>query len=224
MADAASAAPAAKPYKGMAMEGFIARWYARNTEGSLAEFRDLAKRIAGSLVPGAHVLEVAPGPGYLAIELAKLGLSVTGVDISRSFVEIARERASEAGVRIEFREGNASALPFAANAFDFLVSRAAFKNFGDPAGALREMHRVLKPGATALVIDMRKAATNAEIASEVAKMNLGFVGGVMTRGALRSLRRRAYTKADFEKMLAGIGFSSVASDEGGIGSEVTLTK
>jgi hypothetical protein len=53
------------------MEGMIATWYAKNTAGSLAEFRDLAKRVAAELRPGALVLEIAPGPGYLAVELAR---------------------------------------------------------------------------------------------------------------------------------------------------------
>src|SRR5947209_17121635 len=91
-----------KPYKGMGMEGMIATWYAKNTGKSIAEFRDLAKRIADGLRPGDRVLEVAPGPGYLAIELARLGAyRITGLDVSRSFVRIARENAARAGVEID---------------------------------------------------------------------------------------------------------------------------
>src|SRR5438445_13741200 len=124
-----AAAGRLKPVKGPGMEGFIATWYAKNTGKSLAEFRDLAKRLVKELRPGDCVLEVAPGPGYLAIELARSGLfRITGLDISRSFVRIATENAKRDGVDVEFRQGNASALPFAANVFDFIVTRAAFKN------------------------------------------------------------------------------------------------
>jgi ubiquinone/menaquinone biosynthesis C-methylase UbiE len=220
-------APAApgKPYKGVNMEGFIARWYARNTASSLAEFEALAKRIASQLKPGAMVLEVAPGPGYLAIALAKLGpYRVTGIDISYTFVEIGKENAADAGVDVEFRQGNASALPFAANWFDFLVTRAAFKNFSDPVGAIAEMHRVLRPGGTALIDDMRKGATNREIAEEVEKMNLGFFGRTFTRAALRSLRARAYSREDFEAMAARTPFGTCEVSEGGIGLEIVLKK
>src|SRR5262245_23430405 len=154
----------AKPYKGLPMEGAIASWYAKNTAGSLAEFRALAARVAAELPPGADILAVAPGPGYLAIELATLGgYRLTGLDISRSFVRIAQEKAVLSGVRVDFREGNASALPFADNVFDFIVCRAAFKNFADPVGAIREMHRVSRPGGTALIVDMRNDATNDSI-------------------------------------------------------------
>jgi len=214
-----------KPYKGINMEGFIARWYARNTAGSVAEFEDLAKRIASQLKPGAMVLEVAPGPGYLAIALAKLGaFRITGIDISRTFIDICRENAQAAGVDIEFRVGNASALPFAANWFDFLITRAAFKNFSDPLGALNEMHRVLRPGGTAVIDDMRKDTTNREIAEEVDKMGLPLMGRMFTRAALRSLKARAYTSKDFEALVAQTPFRTAEISEYGIGLEVTLRK
>src|SRR6202008_4778774 len=78
-----------KPFRGMGMEGFIANWYAKNTAADIEDFRRTAQMIAPRLVAGAHVLEIAPGPGYLAIELAGLGpYSITGVDISKSFVRI----------------------------------------------------------------------------------------------------------------------------------------
>ncbi len=116
----------ARPYKGIPMEGMLATWYARNTAKSLAEFHDCAKRIAAGLAPGGRVLEIAPGPGYLAIELARLGpYRITGVDISRSFVRIAAGNAAGAGVEVDFRHGDAAALPFAADSFDFIVCRAA---------------------------------------------------------------------------------------------------
>jgi ubiquinone/menaquinone biosynthesis C-methylase UbiE len=203
----------------------LARWYARNTKGSLDEFRDLAKRIAAGLKPDAVVLEVAPGPGFLAIELARLGpYRVTGVDISKTFVEIAQANAADAKVDVEFRVGNASALPFAANWFDFLVNRAAFKNFSDPVGALTEMHRVLRPGGKALIIDMRKDATRADIALEVSKMNMSGTSAAITRFVLRWLRGRAYSRAEFEGMIAQTPFRDVRIDEQLIGFEITLTK
>src|SRR5262245_11764444 len=93
-----------KPYKGVAMEGVIASWYAKNTGRDLAPFRALAARIAERLRPGAKILEIAPGPGYLAIALARLGrYNITGLDISRSFVTIATENAVRAGVEVDFR-------------------------------------------------------------------------------------------------------------------------
>src|SRR5215471_12322329 len=136
----ASAERKRKPYRGIGMEGMIATWYAKNTGKAIAEYRNLAERIADGLRPGDSVLEVAPGPGYLAIELARLGCyRLAGLDISRTFVRLARENAARGGVEVFFQEGDVAAMPFAADTFDLVVCRAAFKNFGDPVGALREM-------------------------------------------------------------------------------------
>src|SRR6202007_2921410 len=85
-----------KGHKGMGMEGAVARWYARNTWNSIEQFRKLARSLAGQLESGSSVLEVAPGPGYLAIELAKEGrFRVVGLDISKTFVEMAAANAKD---------------------------------------------------------------------------------------------------------------------------------
>src|SRR3954452_3361417 len=102
-----------KGYKGLPLEGPLARWYAKVTQKDLGEFRRLAGSLAGRLGPGSAVLEVAPGPGYLAIELARLGPHrIAGLDISRSFVRMATENARQAGVSVDFHQGDAAAMPF----------------------------------------------------------------------------------------------------------------
>ena len=89
----------AKAYKGLGMNGFIAGWYAKNASRSIDEYTKDARRVAERIQPGSRVLEVASGPGYQAIALATLGrYRITGVDISDSFVRIASENASTAGV------------------------------------------------------------------------------------------------------------------------------
>src|SRR6266508_6774358 len=104
---------AGKPYKGVAMEGVIATWYANNTKGDIRGHRTTAQAVADQLTAGSSVLEVAPGPGYLAIEIAKLGpYRVTGLDVSHSFVRIAKEKARQAGVTIDFQLGDAAHMPF----------------------------------------------------------------------------------------------------------------
>src|SRR5262249_6288407 len=131
-----------KAYRGLAIEGLIARWYARNAGRNIEEFRKAAEGVARR-IPGGDVLEVAPGPGYLAIELARLGpYRIVGLDISHSFVEMAAANAERAGVEVTFQHGDAARMPFEANSFDFIVCRAAFKNFAEPVRALNEMHRV----------------------------------------------------------------------------------
>ena len=162
-----------KGYKGLPMEGFVACWYARNTAGR--DHRKSAELVAGQVGGSGSILEVATGPGYLAIELAKLGTyRVFGLDISQSFVQMATARAQDAGVAVEFRHGDAAQMPFPPNSFDFIVCQAAFKNFSEPVQALREMHRVLKPGGKALILDLRPDASPKAINAEVKKMGLGW--------------------------------------------------
>jgi ubiquinone/menaquinone biosynthesis C-methylase UbiE len=146
-----------KPYRGRGMEGATARWYASLTRNSLDQFQKVARRVAAQIPEGARVLEVAPGPGYFATELAKLGrYAIVGLDISHTLVDIARQNAAQAGVAVDFRVGDAARMPFENRSFDFLFCSAAFKNFTRPLEALREMYRVLKPGGRGLIIDLRR--------------------------------------------------------------------
>jgi len=218
--------PALKAYKGMGMEGTIARWYAKSTHRDLEDFRNEARDVAARLKPHASVLEVAPGPGYFSIELAKLGsYRITGLDVSRTFVEIARKNAEEAEVDAEFRRGDAAHMPFEDGSFDFLLCRAAFKNFAEPVTALREMHRVLKPGGTALIIDLRRDASKESIGQEVDGMRLGAVNTLITKLTFRfMLVRRAYTKQEFEQMVSQTGFGAADVRQNPIGLEIHLHK
>ena len=215
----------AKPYKGIGMEGAIASWYARNTRRDLAEFRSLAARLSKEISPGSRILEVAPGPGYLSIELAKRGqYEVTGLDISKSFVEIAKENAAGESVCVDFRRGNASAMPFEDNAFDFVVCRAAFKNFTQPLEAINEMFRVLKPGGRAIIIDLRRDAPRKVIGSYVDQLGLGWLDSVFTKLTLQLLTRRAHTIDDFQKMATDSRFGRCEIAETPMGLEVVVHK
>jgi ubiquinone/menaquinone biosynthesis C-methylase UbiE len=207
------------------MEGFVARWYARITR-SRSDHEESAKLVAAQLGAGARVLEVAPGPGYLAIELAKLGdFHVAGLDISQSFVKIARQNAKDTGVVVAFQQGNASSMPFEADSFDFIICKAAFKNFAEPVEALNEMHRVLKPSGHALIVDLRPDASPEAIQAEVKKMGLGWFNSLVTRFVFKySLIKRAYSLEQFRQMASQSAFRSCAIKEGLIGLDVSFIK
>jgi ubiquinone/menaquinone biosynthesis C-methylase UbiE len=223
---AAKAARAKKGYRGLGMEGFLARWYARNTAKNKERFRLVALDLAAQLPGGGSILEVAPGPGYLAIELARPGTyRVVGLDISRTFVEIASRNAREAGVDATFTRGNASDMPFEAGSFDLVVCCAAFKNFTEPVHALEEMHRVLCPGGKALIIDLRPDATPAAIDAEVNKMGLGWFNSWLTKLTFRHmLIKRAYSQERFRQMAAQTSFGTCEIHEDPLGMRVWLTK
>jgi ubiquinone/menaquinone biosynthesis C-methylase UbiE len=214
-----------KPYKGMAMEGVVARWYARLTAKDAGQFAKEAAAIAGQVPGGSAILEVAPGPGYLAIELAKLGsYRIVGLDISKSFVRIATENATKAGVDVNFKVGNASAMLFEPNSFDFIYCRAAFKNFSEPVKAIGEMYRVLKPGGSAVIYDMLKDASAAAIKEAMKEMNLGWFDSLMTAMIFPVLRKRAYLQSEFKQMVAQTPFATCQIDCKGMGAKVIMRK
>lgn len=184
------------------MEGFIAKWYARQTANDADEFQRTARRIGAHLSGVSRVLEIAPGPGYLAIELVKLsGCRLTGLDISRSFVGIAAENARKAGLHIDFEQGDAADLPFPADQFDFIVCRAAFKNFTQPLAALNEMRRVLKLGGTALIIDLRKDFSKAAVSDYVS--GRGTLNAMIIKWIFNTmLKKRAYTREGLAELVS----------------------
>ncbi len=210
----------------MGMEGSVARWYEKTTRKDLPEYHRVGERLKACLPDGGDMLEVAPGPGFLAIEMARGGkFRVTGLDISKTFVERARKNAAEAGARVEFREGNASDMPFPDNSFDLLVCRAAFKNFSEPERALKEMLRVLRPGGKGVIIDLRRDAPMTEIKRHVDGLHLSAGSRLATTLTFRfMLLKRAYTKQELEKMLEGIGFKKADVRTNEVGMEVWFEK
>ena len=214
-----------KAYRGLGMEGWIARWYTRTRGSDLADFRQQAQMVAARLGGGA-VLEVAPGPGFFAIELAKLGdFKIAGLDISKTFVEIASENARAQGVDIDFRLGNASAMPFADDTFDFVYCSAAFKNFSEPVAALNEMHRVLRPGGEALIVDLRKDVSLDEIDTYVRQSGRKWFDAWMTKWTFRNmLIKRAYTQEQLRQMAGESEFGACDLVLGPIGFEAFFAK
>ncbi len=217
---------ASKGYKGLAMEGFIASWYTKNTQKNIEEYRLSAKKVVETVTAGGVVLEIAPGPGYLSIELAKLGhYKITGLDISKSFVAIAQKNAKEAGVAIDFRQGDAAQMPFDDETFDFIVCTAAFKNFSEPVQALIEMKRVLKPSGRALIIDLRRDVSPEEIKKFVDNMGLNWIDSLITKWIFKyMLIKRAYTKDEIKEFVSKTGFRKCDIHETLMGLEIWLGK
>jgi ubiquinone/menaquinone biosynthesis C-methylase UbiE len=215
----------AKAYRGMGMEGWTARWYARTRGNDLEDFREQAAAVSRRL-PRGRVLEIAPGPGFFSIELAKLGdYQVTGLDISETFVRIAMDNARNAGVSVDFRHGNASEMPFEDGSFDFVYCSAAFKNFSEPLKALDEMHRVLRPGGEALIVDLRKDVSLEDINRYVRQSGRTRVDAWLTKWAFRTmLIRRAYTREQFCRLAEQSRFEGCEMTLGPIGFEARFTK
>jgi ubiquinone/menaquinone biosynthesis C-methylase UbiE len=210
----------------MAMEGMIAQWYAKNT-GRAPEQKVIFNKVRGALPSHANILEVAPGPGFLSIEFAKVeGYKVTALEISNTFIEISQQNAKEANVRVDFRHGNASEMPFAENTFDFIICVAAFKNFSEPVEAIREMHRVLKPGGKACIIDLRRDVPLEQVGRHIKnELHLSGLNAFLTKLVFRTtLLKNAYTKSEIQEMAAQTEFTKWKIDEDALGMDIWLEK
>ena len=106
------------------------------------------------------LLDVATGTADFAIEAVRMGLDVhvSGVDISAGMLEVGREKVAARGWndRIELIQGDSVALPFDDHTFDAYTVAFGVRNFEDLQGGLRDMLRVLKPGAMGLVLEFSK--------------------------------------------------------------------
>lgn len=128
-------------------------------------FAGLYARVADDVASVRHegtVLDVGTGPGLLVIEIARRAprLEVVGVDPSPDMLAAARLTVAAAGLtgRVRFERGEAAALPFADGSFDLAVSTLSLHHWERVPDALRELHRVLRPGGRLWLYDVRFAA------------------------------------------------------------------
>jgi len=138
-----------------------ARWYEAGAGALLGGLyrrmaNDLADAVDGISAPAA--LEVGPGPGHLAVEIARRvpGLRLTGLDLDARMIELARGRATRAGLddRVAFVVGDVAALPFPDATFDVVTSSFSVHHWPDGPAGFAEILRVLRPGGRAIVYDL----------------------------------------------------------------------
>lgn len=215
-------ARADKPLRVQKMFAAIARSYDLNNRlHSL--WRDQAwRRFAvrkAHIRPGEKVLDVACGTGDLSQAFARAGADVTGVDFTREMLDLAlakkaRLRADVAG-RLRYQWGDAQNLEFPDSSFDVVSIAFGIRNVLEPARALAEFARVLKPGGRVLVLEFDTPRL-----APVRWFNSFYSGWVMPRtaswiardtsGAYRYLPRSVSTfmpRAQFLDALAGAGFA-----------------
>jgi ubiquinone/menaquinone biosynthesis C-methylase UbiE len=142
-------------------------------------FAAVAERIleVGELVveragvePGMDVLDVACGTGNATLPAVRTGARVTGLDFAPGLLEIARERAADAMVEIDFVEGDAQELPFGDGSFDRVVSTFGHMFAPDHRRTAEEMERVLRPGGVIAVACWTPEGSIGRMTQTIAKL------------------------------------------------------
>ena len=106
---------------------------------------------------GQHILDIATGTGDVAFSInKKYDVTIIGVDISKKMLEVAQtklDKIKATNTKIEFLHGDAENLPMGDNSYDHICISFGFRNLGNYDQALKEFHRVLKPGGRIMVLE-----------------------------------------------------------------------
>jgi SAM-dependent methyltransferase len=147
---------------GFGQADFVAE-YGAQTAKFPVEFQPILDYLSGQLGPtrAANILEIGPGPGWMAIALAKArpAVRVTGIDTSEAFVTLANENSCREGVadRAAFTLGDAATMnEFADSSFDVVMSNQSLHYWEKPEGVLDQIARVLKPSGVFCIGDDRR--------------------------------------------------------------------
>lgn len=150
----------------------------QKTVWSLGEFADIADMIRSAsetildksgVQSGETLLDVACGTGNLAIPAAERGAIVTGIDITPKLVEICRAEATQKGLDIDIREGDAEALDFADDSFDKVISVFGMMFAPQHELAASEMVRTCRPGGTVAITTWTTEGMNGQMFGVIGK-------------------------------------------------------
>jgi ubiquinone/menaquinone biosynthesis C-methylase UbiE len=135
----------------------------RNNKHWQEECQELAQKVVAlGVPPGSKLLDLETGPGYLAIEVARLlqgtGCQIVGMDTSAIMLTLAAENAQREGVSgmLAWREGSPKTMPFADGEFSFVTSNDSLHHLDDPLPVFDEIARVLRDDGRCVVRDSKR--------------------------------------------------------------------
>lgn len=137
-----------------------------------------------------RVLEIGCGLGTDGAQFAKAGADYTGIDLTEAAVELAQKRFELFNLPGTFQVADAEGLDFPDNTFDLVYSHGVLHHTPNTAGAIKEVHRVLKPGGRAMVMLYHRNSYNYRV-------NIS----MLRRGGVHLLRWKGGVK--FVHMLTG---------------------
>jgi len=136
-----------------------ARWRASRIGATTERLeRQLILELIGNIA-GRRILDVGCGDGEFAVELARRGAIVTGIDASTAMIDAARSRARQQTADVAFQVAMAEQLPFPAEQFDVVTAITILCFVDDATPVFREIARVLRPGGRLVIGELGKWST-----------------------------------------------------------------
>jgi demethylmenaquinone methyltransferase/2-methoxy-6-polyprenyl-1,4-benzoquinol methylase len=160
--------------------------------------------------PGWRAIDLACGTGDIALEVARRGSSVIGLDITPRMVELARRKPAPG--RVSWVVGDMTSLPVISESCDLVTTGYGLRNVPDLALALREIHRILKPGALACSLDFDRP--EATWIRGVYLMFLTLFGGPLGWVLHRRSETYRYIPASIERYPGAVGVIALMREAG----------
>jgi ubiquinone/menaquinone biosynthesis C-methylase UbiE len=175
------------------------------------------------------ILDLGTGPGYLPIEIVKRAadIHITGVDLSRKLIHMARVNAQMEGLssQLSFEVGNSTRLQFDDAVFDMVISTGMLHSLKNPVNVLKEIKRLLKQGSEAWIYDPANVIKYIDRKKWKASLNLRERFFLWIFGLLGLHKPIAvYRKCDVAPMIEAAGFEKYEIKEGKREIRIKLTK
>lgn len=174
--------------------------------GFPAAYEALLRRVAGGEMPAA-VLDCGAGTGALSQALIRVlpaPFALTAIDVSPRMLEQAEAALQGSHANVTLRQADATILPFDDNTFDMVMTAHMLEHLTDPAVALREMVRVLKPGGRMVVCVTRRTLLGmlVHLKWHTHRMTPGQVGQFLRVAGLRDVETRGFDHAPWCRRLS----------------------
>jgi ubiquinone/menaquinone biosynthesis C-methylase UbiE len=191
----------------------------------LRQYRELAHDVVETGIPqGGHVLDVGTGPGFVAIEVARLlhdnDCQVTGLDMSDAMLTVAAENSQREGLNgtLGWQKGDAGQIPFPDASFDCVVTSGSLHHWENPVRVFDEIARVLKPGGSYVINDLKRQQCWGE---RLFSRAIGLSIPPDFRVHFHNSIRAAYTREELATMLADSRLPNWRIHEDFMGLQVT---
>ncbi len=200
---------------GKMFDGIAQNYDLLNRINSLGLDQSWRRRAVASLMlpPAGRVLDLATGTGDLMLMLSQHCQEVVGLDPSSGMLSLAERKLKQAGLeeKTELVFGDAQDLPFEDNSFDGITMAFGIRNVPNRALALKEMARVLKPGARVAILELSEPKSG--IVSALARIHVHHLVPLVG-AALSGKEAYRYLQTSIESFPSPESFEQLMADSG----------